>query len=90
MKKLSELNQNEWRSLSRYIDSDLFESEKFSATKENGYYYLSSNQCDSSSLVKVYGENEIEKVVRIGEDTETWQDVHEETLLRLRERFSQF
>ena len=79
----SDLSKEDWRRLAGRIDSTFFESEKtFQVDRLNGYYYLTTNACDDASLIKVYcqvNKQGIEKIERLGEDTDGWQEVHANT-----------
>ena len=79
----SALSSDDWRRLAGHIDNGFFGSEKtFSAERKNGYYYLNTNKCDDVSMVRVYcqiGVVGIDKIERLGEDTEGWQEIHPTT-----------
>lgn len=79
----SAFSSDDWRRLAGYIDNGFFGSEKtFSAERKNGYYYLNTNSCDDVSMVRVYctiGVAGIDKIERLGEDTEGWQEIHQKT-----------
>ena len=79
----SALSSDDWRRLAGHIDNGFFGSEKtFSAERKNGYYYLNTNVCDDVSMVRVYckiGVAGIDKIERLGEDTEGWQEIHPNT-----------
>jgi hypothetical protein len=79
----SALSSDDWRRLAGHIDNGFFGSEKtFSAERKNGYYYLNTNKCDDVSMVRVYckiGVAGIDKIERLGEDTEGWQEIHSNT-----------
>ena len=76
----SAFSSDDWRRLAGHIDNGFFGSEKtFMAERKNGYYYLNTNVCDDVSMVRVYckiGVAGIDKIERLGEDTEGWQEVH--------------
>lgn len=78
-----DLSSDDWRRLAGHIDNGFFNSEKtFAAKRKNGYYYLTTNKCDDVSLVKVYceiGVAGIDKIERLGEDTEGWQEIKPKT-----------
>jgi len=79
----SDLSPNSWRRLAGRIDNGFFDSEEtFSAVRKNGYYYLNTNRCDDVSMVKVHckiGVKEIDKIERLGEDTDGWQEIQPNT-----------
>lgn len=79
----SELSCDDLRRLAGHIDNGFFGSEKtFSAERKNGYYYLNTNKCDDVSIVRVYcqiGVEGIDKIERLGEDTDGWQEIHSNT-----------
>ena len=79
----SALSSDDWRRLAGRIDNGFFGSEKtFSAERKNGYYYLNTNACDDVSMVRVYcqiGVAGIDKIERLGGDTEGWQEIHPNT-----------
>ena len=79
----SALSSDDWRRLAGHIDNGFFGSEKtFSAERKNGYYYLNTNVFDDVSMVRVYckiGVAGIDKIERLGEDTEGWQEIHPNT-----------
>ena len=83
----SALSSDEWRRLAGHIDNGFFGSEKtFSAERKNGYYYLNTNKCDDVSMVRVYcqiGVEGIDKIERLGEDTDSWQEIHLNTYKRV-------
>ena len=79
----SALSSDDWRRLAGHIDNGFFGSEKtFSAERKNGYYYLNTNKCDDVSMVRVYcqiGIAGIDKIERLGEDTDGWQEIRPNT-----------
>lgn len=79
----SALSFDDWRRLAGHIDNGFFGSEKtFSAERKNGYYYLNTNKCDDVSMIRVYcqiGVEGIEKIERLGGDTEGWQEIRSYT-----------
>ena len=79
----SALSSYEWIRLAGHIDNGFFGSEKtFSAERKNGYYYLNTNKCDDASMVRVYcqiGAEGIDKIERLGEDTDGWQEINPNT-----------
>lgn len=83
----STLSSDDWIKLAGHIDNGFFGSEKtFSAERKSGYYYLSTNKYDDVSMIRVYcqiGVEGIDKIERIGEDTDGWQEIHPNTYKRL-------
>lgn len=83
----SALSSDDWRRLAGHIDNGFLGSEKtFSAERRNRYYYLTTNTCDDVSMVRVYcqiGVAGIDKIERLGEDTEGWQEIHPNTYKRV-------
>ena len=79
----SELTRLQWLQLASIIDNGFIGTEKhFLAERRNGYYYLETNKCDEVSLIRVYckiGVSGIDKITRLGSDTEGWKEVHPET-----------
>jgi len=79
----SALSPDDWIRLAGRIDNGFFGSEKtFSAERKNGYYYLNTNKCDDVSMIRVYcqiGVKGIDKIERLSEDTDGWQEIHPNT-----------
>ena len=79
----STFSSDEWRRLAGCIDNGFLGSEKtFSVERKAGHYYLSANRCDDVSIIRVYcqiGVHGINKIERLGEDTDGWEDIHPST-----------
>ena len=78
---ISDLSTYEWMRLAGQIDNGFFGSEKtFTVERKSGHYYLlCTNKCDDVSIIKVYckvGSRVIDKIERIAEDTEGWQEIY--------------
>lgn len=71
--------------LSKLIDNEyISKRDSFSATRKNGYWYLSTNKCDSASFIKVYEvNNKISSIKVLGEYTNGWQDIQKETWMNI-------
>ena len=79
--KLSEFTQDIWRRFAGRIDNEIFASgESFTATFSNGFYYLTTNVCDSCSFIKVFvNEESITKITVLGDYTDGWQEIRPNT-----------
>ena len=81
------LSSDEWIRVAGFIDNGFLGSEKtFSATRMSGYFYLITNKCDSVSMVRVYcqiGVEGIERIERLGDDTEGWEEIHSNTYKKI-------
>ena len=77
----SAFTQEQWRILATRIDNDYIGSEKtFTAERKNGYYYLTTNKCDSASIIKVFTNGTgIDKITILGEHTEGWDEIQNGT-----------
>lgn len=76
------LSNEQWLRIAGRIDNEFIGTDKtFRVDKQVGYYYLHTNKCDYSSLIRVYHNQEgfIEKITRLGEDTDSWQEIHPNT-----------
>lgn len=72
--------------IAKIIDNDFIGSEEtFTCDFIDGYYYLNTNKCDWCSIVRVYFDgNKITKITRLCDDTDGWQEIHENTMARVK------
>lgn len=77
----NDFTQEQWRKLASIIDADFIGSDNtFTSDYEYGYYYLTTNKCDSASFLKVFtGGIGINKITILGEHTEGWVEIRKGT-----------
>jgi hypothetical protein len=83
----SDFTIDDWIKFAGIIDANFYATERtFTADRKKGYYYLNTNICDDCSIVRVYcqiGVSGIEKIERLGSDTESWQEIQPSTYGKL-------
>lgn len=84
MGNIHNLTLNQWFEIAKIVDNDYIGSHSSFKAKRSmsGVWHLSTDRCDSASLIKVYdnaGNGELSLVERLGPDTEGWQEVTEIT-----------
>lgn len=80
------LKKEDWFSIAKCIDNDFTQSRAtFTADRFFTYYMLTTNVCDSCSIVKVYFTSDgfITKIVRVSDDTDGYVEVRESTYKRI-------
>jgi hypothetical protein len=81
------LSIDDFFNIAKIIDNDFIGSEKsFTAERKKDYVYLTTNKCDDCSSVKIYCEPRsinISKIERLGSDTEGFQEIQNETYLKI-------
>lgn len=75
--------------LATIISNEFIGSQKtISCTRYiEGFYFINSNKCDCSPLIKVwrnYRENGISKIEVLGDYTDRWQEIHPNTYERIK------
>lgn len=75
--KLSNFTRNDFYEIAKIVDSNFIGSlNAFSYNYNKGCYYITTNKCDNSSILEFY---ENGKVLRLGEDTDGFQEIHSDT-----------
>lgn len=85
--KIYWLTKENWFDIAFIIDGNFGGSQyTFSARKMSGYYYLDSNKCDMSSLIKVNYDPDfnLTSIFRLGDDTDGYKPIHVQTMERVK------
>lgn len=81
--KLVPTTKEQFYEIAKIIDNDFNGTfETFTHDRKMASYNrLTTNKADSSSIIRVYHDNNsINAIERIGEDTISWQPIHDETM----------
>lgn len=85
-------NEN-WFRIAMIIDNEFGGTQNsfmFNNNRTHKFFYLDSNKCDYSSLIKVYyGDGgQIISITRIAEDTDGWKNIYPQTMERVNQYIS--
>lgn len=79
----SDLSTDELLRFAGKIDNGYYAAEdSFLCTRTFGKYLIHTDRCDDLSFIRVYcevGKPGIDKIERLGEDTDGWKEVHPDT-----------
>lgn len=84
------MSEDELFEIAKIIDNEFIGTRRtFSAKQFKNYWYLSTNKCDEASFIKVWDtNNKISSILRLGPDTESWDELHPGTWARIEKYLS--
>jgi len=85
------MNEAQLFQIAKIIDNEYIGKEKtFTANRiDFTYWYLTTNFCDSASLIRVYEKNNKVSTIHVnGEYTDGWQDIHPKTWAKVSQYLS--